>query len=335
MKNGTKALIALMLAILALLLGVSLGSASLSPADALMVLMGRGEGVSDVMRSIVLKIRLPRVLLAFVVGAALSVSGTVMQSVLRNPLASSFTLGVSSGASLGAALATLGGFAYLGLLARPLMGFGFGMGTVFLAMGLTAALDQSMENNTIVLVGMVFSLFVDSVLTLVTSLSAEHLKELVFWQMGSFSGRGFGETAIVALVTALGLLMLMRFNWELDLMTFGEEQALSSGVALKGVKLLMIAVSALLTGVAVAFTGTIGFIDLIAPHLVRKVFGARHKIVLPMAAVMGGAFMVVSDLLARTIMSPRELPVGAVTALVGAPFFTYVYFARRRRDAKG
>lgn len=329
MKTPHKVLLALAAALVALAFGVAVGSASIHPMDALRVLVGRGEAVSEVARSILIKIRLPRVLMAFCVGAALSMSGTVMQSVLRNALASSYTLGVSSGASLGAALSILLGLS--GLFVRPLMGFAFGMATVLLAMGLTAALDHSMEGNTIVLVGMVFSLFVNAVLTLITALSSEHLKELVFWQMGSFAGRGYAQVAVMAAVSAVTMLALMGYAWEMDLMTFGDEQAESTGVAIRRIKWTLIALGALQTGVAVAFTGTVGFIDLIAPHLVRRVFGARHRIVLPMAALLGGAFMVLCDLAARTVLAPIELPVGAVTALVGAPFFTHVYFSRRRR----
>ena len=332
MKTPHKVVLALAAALAALALGTFVGSASIRPMDALWVLVGRSEALPEVARSILLKIRLPRVLMAFCVGAALSMSGTVMQSVLRNALASSYTLGVSSGASLGAALSILLGLA--GLFVRPLMGFAFGMATVLLAMGLTSALDHSMEGNTIVLVGMVFSLFVNAVLTLITALSSEHLKELVFWQMGSFAGHGYVQVATMAAVSAVTMLVLMRFAWELDLMTFGDEQAESTGVAVRRVKWTLIALGALQTGVAVAFTGTVGFIDLIAPHLVRRMFGARHRIVLPMAALLGGAFMVLCDLVARTVLAPIELPVGAVTALVGAPFFAYVYFSRRRRAAR-
>ena len=135
---------------------------------------------------------------------------------------------------------------------------------------------------------------------------------------------------VMAIISILGTLFLMGYGREMDLMTFGEDQALSAGVELKKTKFLLIAVSALLTGAAVAFAGVIGFVDLIAPHVVRRFFGSNHRIVIPMSALFGGGFMVIADLAARTVMSPQELPVGAVTALIGAPFFAYVYFRKRR-----
>ena len=330
-----------MLSILAALVGLTLavcvGSVFIDPRDTLSILANQlfgtamPEHISAVTASILWKIRVPRVLMAFVVGAALSVSGAVMQSVLRNPLASSYTLGVSAGASLGAALVILLGLSFLGIFTLPMVGFVFGMAAVFIAMGLITALDRNMENNTIILMGMVFSLFVDAVLTMITALSNEHLKQLVFWRMGSFAGNGFDQVAILTGIVVLAMIFLMQRTWEMDLMTFGEEQALSAGVSLKRVKFVLIGAAALLTGASVSFTGTIGFIDLIAPHVVRRVFGAKHRLVIPMSALFGGTFMVFSDLLARTMLAPLELPVGAVTALAGAPFFAYVYFARRKK----
>lgn len=283
--------------------------------------------------SILWRIRLPRVLMCYIVGAALAASGVVMQSVLRNTLASSYTLGVSSGASLGAAFVILLNFSlpFVPNYSLPLAGFAFGLGTVFLAMGMSAKFDRNMENNTIILVGMVLSLFVNALLTLMTALAPERMKELTFWQMGSFSSLRWSHIQTLLPVVVIGLLVLFRFTREMDLMTFGEEEALSAGVELQKMKFLMIGLSALLTGASVAFSGTIGFVDLIAPHVVRRIFGPRHKLVLPAAAMFGGAFMVLADLIARTLLAPREIPVGAVTALIGAPFFAYVYFKKNPR----
>ena len=197
-------------------------------------------------------------------------------------------------------------------------------------MALAARFDRNLESSTVILTGMVLSLFVNAMLTLVTARAGDHLQQLVFWQMGSFSGQSWMNCGVMAIISILGTLFLMGYGREMDLMTFGEDQALSAGVELKKTKFLLIAVSALLTGAAVAFAGVIGFVDLIAPHVVRRFFGSNHRIVIPMSALFGGGFMVIADLAARTVMSPQELPVGAVTALIGAPFFAYVYFRKRR-----
>lgn len=328
MKARYKILLSVLICLACLLLAVGLGSVTVSPLEVIQIAAGKLKGVKA---SILVSIRLPRVLMAFLAGAALASSGTVMQSVLRNPLASSYTLGVSSGASLLAAIVILTGFSLplIGQFTLPLCGFAGGLATVFLAMGITARLDSSMENQTIILTGMVLSLFVSAMLTVLTALSHEYLNQLIFWQMGSFAGQTYANCLVLAVVTVLGLLLLQRHTLEMDLMTFGEEQALSAGVDLKKEKLVMIGLSALLTGTAVSFAGVIGFIDLIAPHVVRRIFGSRHRLTLPMSALFGGGFMVLSDLVARTVLSPTELPVGAITALIGAPFFAYVYFRRR------
>ena len=292
------------------------------------------EHIAKINASILWSLRMPRAIMAFLVGAGLAASGAAMQSVLRNPLASSYTLGVSSGASLAAAAVILSGFR-LPLVpgyTLPLFGFLGGLATVFLAMALANRFDRNMENTTVILIGMVLSLFVNAILTLLTAFSGEHLQQLIFWQMGSFAGLGWTNCGLLAAITLLGALGLARFGREMDLMTFGEEQALSAGVELKKVKFLVIALCALLTGSAVAFAGVIGFIDLIAPHVVRRIFGSNHRLVIPMSALFGGSFMVVADLVSRTIVSPAEMPVGAVTALIGAPFFAYVYFKRRRGE---
>lgn len=339
MKTRTKMILAAAVSIAAVIFASATGSVSIGLSDYLNIIGNQlfGTPLNDSITannvSILWRIRLPRVLMCYMVGAALAASGVVMQSVLRNPLASSYTLGVSSGASLGAAFVILLNFSlpFASAYSLPLAGFIFGLGTVFLAMGMAAHFDRNMENNTIVLVGMVLSLFVNAILTLMTALAPDRMKELTFWQMGSFSAIHWSDVQVIFPVALVGIFLLMRFTREMDLMTFGEEEALSAGVELHRMKLLMIGLSALLTGASVAFAGAIGFIDLIAPHVVRKIFGPRHKLVLPASAMFGGTFMVVADLIARTILAPREIPVGAVTALIGAPFFAYVYFNRKPR----
>ena len=342
MTRSLKIGISIAAGILCLLLGMGVGSVSIGLGDMVAIVRSRlsgaalPEGIPAITASILWSLRMPRAIMAFLVGAALAASGAAMQSVLRNPLASSYTLGVSSGASLAAAAVILSGFS-LPLLrgyTLPLAGFAGGLGTVFLAMGLAGRLDRNMENTTVILIGMVLSLFVNAILTLMTAFSGEHLQQLIFWQMGSFAGLGWANCGLLAIITLAGVLALARFGREMDLMTFGEEQALSAGVELKRVKLLLIGLCALLTGSAVAFAGVIGFIDLIAPHVVRRLFGSNHRIVIPMSALFGGSFMVIADLVSRTIVSPAEMPVGAVTALIGAPFFAWVYFKRRRGERR-
>lgn len=337
MKNTNKCLITIVICLIAFLCSASIGSVIIPGTDILKIIWhkitGAGLGdIPDTTVSILMNIRLPRALLSFLVGSALAVSGTVMQSVLRNPLASSYTIGVSSGASLGAAIAITSGLTLAGasVLAVPLIAFLSGLLTVFLVIGFTKHFDRNLENQTIILVGMVFSLFVNAILTLVTALSQDHLQQLIYWQMGSFSSKGYIHVLITAFVLLLGIPALIHYSPELDILTFGEEQAKASGVNVERMKYLLITISTLLTGISVAFCGTIGFVDLIAPHIVRRIFGSSHKLVIPMSALFGGAIMAFSDLISRTVLAPRQLPVGAITALIGAPFFAYIYFAKRK-----
>ncbi len=338
MKTKIKLLLSFLVCILVLFAGIALGSIYVPFGDIVSIISNKvfstvlSAEIPDIFISIVWNLRLPRALLAFLVGGALAVSGTVMQSVLKNPLASSFTLGVSSGASLGAAFVIVTGFSIplMGIFTLPAAGLVFGLLTVFLAVKFASKMDRNLENNTIILVGMVFSLFVNAILTLVISMAKEHVEQLTFWQMGSFALKGWSSVFVLFPIVTAGVFIIFYFSKEMDIMTFGEEQAFTMGVDVYKLKWILLGLAAALTGSAISFVGVIGFIDLIAPHIVRRIFGSSHKLVIPMSMLFGGAFMVICDLAARTAVSPSELPVGAVTALVGAPFFAYVYFSKRK-----
>ena len=342
-KHGTGLKIALsaVLCLFILILAIRQGSVYISLKDLFGIIgghiTGKGtpEGIDPMMDSIFWTIRMPRAIMAFLVGGALSVSGACMQALLQNPLASSYTLGVSSGASLGAAIVlileisvpVLAGFMF------PFTGFIFGLITVAVALSLASAIDRSVSNTTVVLIGMVLSLFVNGIMNFLSTLYSDHSKQLFLWMMGSFSARGWKHCAVLFPVCIVCFAVLMLMSRKMDIMSFGDLQAQAMGVDAKKTKLIVITVCSLLTGISVAFTGVIGFVDLAAPHVVRKIFGPSHKLVLPMSFIYGGAFMALCDLISRTLMSPREIPVGAVTALIGAPFFAYVFFASRRKCA--
>ena len=328
-----------MFALAALILAAGLGSVRVTPGEILAVVANKlsakplPEDVTPSIVSIIWDIRLPRAITAFIVGAMLSVSGAVVQALLQNPLASSYTLGVSSGASLGAALVIVNEISIpvIGTLMLPVTGFVFGLSTVLLVIFFSARLDRNLRNHTIILFGMIVSLFVNGMLTLLSSAYSQHMNRLVLWQMGTFAGRRWEHVGLLFVICLAGCIAVFFFNRELDLMSFGEEQSQAMGVDAKRSRLVMLILSSVLTGAAVCFTGVIGFIDLAAPHAVRRIFGSSHKFVLPMSAVIGGSFMTLADLASRTVLSPQEIPVGAVTALLGAPFFLWVYFGTRRK----
>jgi iron complex transport system permease protein len=255
-----------------------------------------------------------------------------MQSVLKNPLASSFTLGVSSGASLGAGIVILFGASLpaAAFLPIPLAGFVASLLSIAFVMRFSRAIDPGLENNTIILSGMILSLFVNAVLTTLSALSKAELARLVYWQMGSFALRGWTPVAILAPVLLASTAALFFLRKELDIMTFGDDEASAIGVnVVKGKRVLVFLTSAL-TGCTVAFTGVVGFVDLAVPHIVRRALGPSHRALIPFSVLLGGAIMVVADLVARTAIPPLDLPVGAITALLGAPFFAWIYIRSRR-----
>ncbi len=338
MSKRTKQWIMVLVCLILPVLTLFVGSAKISPAQLLEILGFKFFGITLPENfnmsyiGIFWNIRLPRIVSGFLVGAMLGVAGTLMQSVLQNPLASGYTLGVSAGTSLGAAIVIVLNFSIpmVTIFTKPIVGFAFGLGTVLCVLFMANRLDLSLQNHTVVLMGMVVSLFVNAILTLVSALHQNNIKELIIWQMGSLAGNKWIEVGIMAVVFIFGILYVWAKSMELDILTFGEEQANSMGIHVRRKKKEFIIVGTLLTAAAISFTGIIGFIDLIAPHVIRKMFGSNHKIMIPFTALFGGAFMVLADTIARTIIAPIELPVGAITAFVGAPFFAFVYFAKRK-----
>lgn len=269
--------------------------------------------------------------MAFISGGGLAVSGVMMQSVLRNPLASSFTLGVSSGAALGASCAIIFNISIFGMLTLPIFGLVAGLITVFLSLGVASKIDRNLQNNSIILTGMAFSLFANAIITIIMALAKEQLQQIVYWQMGSFSGKEINDVLIICPILLVSYFIVMKSNRQMDIMTLGDEQALISGVDVTKMKWVLLSFSAIIAGTIVSMVGVIGFVDLFIPHAVRKIFGASHKFVLPASILLGGAFMLLCDLAARTIVAPLELPVGAITSALGAPFFIYLYFSRRTK----
>lgn len=336
MTNKKKSIISIIIIFIIILLGTSIGTSDISLIDTLSIIghktlnLPLAENITAKDISIIWKLRFPRVLLAFLVGGCLATGGAVVQSILKNELASPYTLGVSSGASLGAGIVVVTGITIpiIGSFTLPFVGFIFGLITVFSVIMFSTKIDRTMSNNTIILVGMVLSLFVNALLTTLTAFFSNDLKTITLWQMGSFAMRGWVYVKLICPFFIIGMLGVLRFTKEMDILTFGEEQAKAVGVDTYNVKRKLFILCAILTGGSVALSGTIGFVDLIAPHVVRKAFGSNHRYVIPMSFLFGGGLMVITDLISRTIVTPIELPVGAVTALIGAPFFAYVYFKK-------
>lgn len=335
-KYIVMALTAIAASLAVIIFGVAAGSVFVPPLHVVRIIGNTlfrtsADGVSDTYINIIRDIRFPRVILGFLTGAALSVCGTTVQSVLKNPLASPFTLGVSSGASLGAGIVIAGELTFLGSFTLPIAGLVFGIGTMFLMVAFASKIDRTLQGSTIVLTGMVLSLFINGIVSVMANAKNEKYKQIMKWQTGSFSGRKWDYTAVLAVVFAVCFIFMLIKARDMDILTFGDEQAKGVGLNVKAAKVSLLIAAAVLSGTAVSFAGVIGFVDLVSPHIARRIFGAKHKMLLPMSAVIGGIFMVLCDLAARTVITPNELPVGAVTALIGAPFFAWVFISSRKR----
>ncbi|MDR0585198.1 MAG: iron ABC transporter permease [Treponema sp.] len=338
MGNNKRLLLGLAVSLVLVSLASSLGSSGISAGDTLLIILHKtfriplAGGIDPKNVSIVWLLRLPRVLLAFLAGGCLSMSGAVTQSILRNPLASPYILGVSSGASLGAGIIIISGLSLplVSGFTLPLTGFAFGLLTVFFVVAFSSKIDKSMSNNTVIICGMVLSLFVGALLTTLSAVFSDDLKRIALWQMGSFAMRGWLYVKLILPFFIIGTAGIMYYTREMDILTFGDDQAKSTGVETGTVRKILLVFAAVLTGAAVSLSGVIGFVDLIAPHAARKIVGSGYRCLAPMSFIIGGSLMVVTDLAARTLVSPSELPVGAITALIGAPFFAWIYFKRRK-----
>ena len=281
---------------------------------------------------IILSVRLPRVLCVALTGAALSLCGGAMQGLLKNPLADGSTLGVASGASLGAVIAiafgiTLPQLPFAGTMVLAII---FAFLSLLIILSLAYKIDYSMSTNTIILIGVIYSMFVSSILALIISFASDRVKQITFWTMGSLLGTSLQNALVLlcALVVFGGI--ILRYARELNAFAVSESNARSVGVPVRKVKLiLLIAVSALI-GVCVSIGGTIGFVGLVTPHMVRMIVGPDHKRLLPASLFGGAVFLMLADLVARTLLNPVELPIGVVTSFIGAFLFIVIFYRSKR-----
>ena len=312
------------------------GSERIPLADVARILLSGGDetltGVSGVSRSvIVLEVRLPRVLLAFLVGASLAAVGVALQALLRNPLADPYILGVSSGAALGAVLALqMGiGWAFAGFSALHLFAF-LGAGATIVTIYRVVVREGRVPVYTLLLAGVIINAIISALILFITSVSdSTSAFRMFFWLMGNLTTLGYAGLGALALLAAVGIGLLGGQARNLNLLALGEETARGLGLAVERVKLLIFLTTALVTGAVVAVSGLIGFVGMVVPHAMRMVLGADHRLLLPAAALFGGVFLMVADTVARSLLAPTELPVGVITALCGGPFFIYLLIRHR------
>ncbi|CAN5611775.1 iron ABC transporter permease [soil metagenome] len=307
-----------LLAAAASVIALGTGAAGLPLRDVVAVFSGGGDSIT---RTIVLDLRLPRVVLALVAGGGLAVAGAVFQAVLRNPLAEPYVLGVAGGAAVGAVGAmTLGLGAVPG--AVPLAALAGAIGAMMLVLRIAVRVGRALDTRVLLLAGVVVGAFFNAlILLLLTLADVESFRSAVFWMMGSLAGSSWRSTTILALYVLPAAVLLLALARPLNLLAIGDETALFLGARVDRVKLAAYLIASLLVAAAVATCGVIGFVGLIVPHAVRLVWGSDHRLLLPASVIGGGTFLLLADTAARTIAAPAELPVGVITALVGVPIF--------------
>ncbi|WP_442601616.1 FecCD family ABC transporter permease [Paenibacillus sp. KN14-4R] len=328
-----------LLLLLSILVSVMIGTTYISPIDIMRMFISKLPYIGDGMTAswdasseqIMMNVRLPRVILGIFVGAALSVAGAAFQGVLRNPLADPYTLGVSSGASVGAAVLIYFGlqFAILGQWTVPVVAFITGLISLWLVLQL-AQVDGKLKKETLILSGVVMQAFLGAFVSFLVAMSKQVVNEILFWLMGSLAMRGWIYTMVIAPYFLIGFIILMGYARSLNLFALGERQAAYLGVRVERTKYIVLAVGTLLTAAAVSVAGVIGFVGLIVPHLIRLIVGPDYRLIIPLSALGGGIYVLLADTLARTALSPTEIPLGVVTAFLGAPFFAYLLKKRKR-----
>lgn len=325
------------------LFSLSVGSVAISPIEVFKVLLKLLEHllyptsfrnwIFSTEENIILQLRFPRIILAFLVGAELSSAGVLYQGIFRNPMADPYIIGASAGASLGATLGILffSGIKIMQIGSIPFCAFMGAAGTIFLVYSL-ASIGGRTYSFTLLLSGVAVSSFISALVSFFMYFSNDKLHQIYFWLLGSFSSQGWNE---VYLNLPYGIIGFILAYWNLrsiNILQLGEETAFFTGVDTERVKKMTLAAASLLTASAVSVSGVIGFVGLIIPHITRVIIGPDYRQLFPLSALIGGFYLMLADTLSRVIIAPTELPVGILTALFGGPFFIYLLFQKKNKD---
>lgn len=324
-------LTALSLALLAcVFVATALGAVAV-PLDRI-VAMALGMPGDPAEAAIVFQIRLPRVVAGILVGGALAAAGVIFQGLLRNPMADPYIIGTSGGAALGVTLALLVPASLIpaGVSVTSLFAFGGALAAVLVVYNI-ARVGRRTPITTLLLAGFAVSSMLAAVMSFLMLMGGHTLRRVVLWTMGGLAVTGWSQVASVTPLILLGLAVAIPFTRDLNLLLLGEEQASTMGLSVERRKLMLLAIGSFLTAAAVSLSGLVGFVGLVVPHITRLVLGPDHRLLLPAATLVGALFLVLADLVARTVIAPAEMPVGIITALVGAPFFIAL-LRRNRRD---
>jgi iron complex transport system permease protein len=308
-------------------LGVSIGAVNIAPlavwSEISKQIFGSSANLSAAESTIIWQLRLPRVLLALVVGAMLASAGCAYQGTFRNPLADPYLLGVSAGAGLGATIAIFYSSGQVKFL-LPLAAFVGALAAVFLTYSLGRSAISGRSSTALVLAGVAVASLLTAVQTLLQQQNTDKIREVYAWVLGRLSTSGWNDLLIITPYVAICILVLLRYRRVLDVFAVGDEEAQTMGLPVSRARGAIIVAASLGTAAAVSVTGLIGFVGIIVPHILRLIVGNSYRILLPLSVVYGGIFLVLADIFARTVLAPQEISIGVVTALLGAPFFLFV-----------
>lgn len=325
-------LLALFVLILSLV-STTIGVADITPWDTFSIVWSNltggniGPHISSAEQTIIMQLRIPRILMALLTGINLAVTGAVYQAIFKNSMADPYMLGISSGASLGAGIGfVLGGFS-------PVYAFIGALVANILVIALSGAKGK-VSTMRLLLAGIAINYFFSSVLSILRVYSNDQKLALFAWGMGSLSASSYSRVGILAAITIPILIIFFFYRKELNLLLMGEDVARSLGVDVGRVRKILLGLSTLLIATTVAFTGTIGFVGLIIPHVVRLIFGSNYRVILPMSALFGMLFLLVCDNLSRAVLPGGEIPLGIVTSVFGAPYFMYLIYKDRKRESR-
>jgi len=306
----------------AVIIGVGVGAVNISFREFIDVLLLGNETENS---SILMQIRLPRVLMCLIIGAGLAAVGGVMQGIFKNPLVDSYTLGMSSGAALGAVISIVTGvsFSIAGISTTGVFAFIGAVATLMLVYSL-AHKKNKISVNSLLLAGVAVSYFLSSVISFMMLLSNDNIQHIVFWTMGSLSLTSWSKVAFSYITIIPGILALMLYTRELNILTMGDESAQYLGIDVEKIKRILLLISCIIVGSVVSVSGTIGFLGLVAPHITRMLVGSNNRKVIPYSAILGAILLILADTLGRTLIQPVEIPVGVMTSIIGGPFFIFL-----------
>ena len=325
-----------LLLVATVIVAAGMGYLAIPASEVLTIILDRltentAQGIDPIRQAVVMDVRLPRILTAALVGGGLAMAGAIFQALLLNPLADPYTLGVSSGAAFGAALALIVNIVSLGHFSVPLFAFAGALAAVFAVLTL-ASTDRTYSANSLILAGVIVAAILSAGIGFIKYLADEQVSVIIFWLMGSFAARTWSDVGLVLLATLLTLVIALYYGRDLNIMALGHRSSDSLGVDTVRTRKVLLVVASLVTAVSVSVSGIIGFIGLIIPHLMRFIVGPDNRRLLPASCLAGATLLLLADTISRAIL-PREVPIGVLTALIGGPFFCLI-FKRKQLGAR-